>query len=138
MTEAGSLSCPHCSMPVAPPDATAYPPRPMRCPHCRLIIGAGRASRPSSSRAVAASAGVLANAARTAGATALPTSLIDRALQTVAMNVGGPVSRLRMLDYDAAHDADPELPSLASVLATHGDWKTARRAAESDAGTSPA
>jgi hypothetical protein len=117
------------------PGATSlpHPPAAMRCPHCRLIIGAGRARAEATddgdARSRGSAAGVLANAARRAGAEAVGVESITVALRKAATEVGCPVERLRMLDYQQAADRDPTLLDLSVVLATFTTWKAARAAA---------
>jgi hypothetical protein len=105
----------------------------MRCPHCRLIIGPGRARQNSAedgdARSRGSAAGVLANAARRAGAAAGGKDDVIVALRRTADTVGCTVERLRMLDYQHEAERHDDLPSLSSVLATFGTWKAARSAA---------
>lgn len=122
--------CPHCLLPMSGASALPHPPTAMRCPHCRLIIGAGRARAEASddgdARSRGSAAGVLANAARRAQSEPGGVEEIVAALRTSAAQVGCPVERLRMLDYQHHSGGDPELPSLATVLATFSTWKSAR------------
>jgi len=106
----------------------------MRCPHCRLVIGTGRARADGASgehgaRAHGSAAGVVANAARREHGEVLDQDRVANALRDVADNVGCPLDRLRMLDYQEEAQLDPELPPLAGVIATFGTWKKARREA---------
>jgi len=123
--------CPHCLLVIAKDVGERHPPQPVRCPHCRLGIAAGRA-RTDVDAATASSgsaAGVLANAARREDAEAADPKVVVQALTSVAADVGVPVARLRMLDYERVSAADPELPGLGSVLGCSGSWKKARQAA---------
>lgn len=125
--------CPHCLLRIGD-DADApkgFPPQPMRCPHCRLGIAAGRARTDVDESQVSSgsAAGVLANAARREDAEAADPEVVVAALAKVAAEVGVPVARLRMLDYERLSAEDPELPSLGSVLVGSGSWKKARQAA---------
>jgi hypothetical protein len=108
----------------------------MRCPHCRLVIGAGRARAESDgehgARAHGSAAGVVANAARRDDGEVLDRDVVLDALQEVAGDVGCPLDRLRMLDYQEAA-RDSTLPRLADVIATFGGWKQARREAVTNA-----
>ena len=114
----------------------------MRCPHCRLIIGAGRARTEASddgdARSRGSAAGVLANAARRAHAIPGGRAEIATALCATATALECAVERLRMLDYQDATQLDPALPDLSSVLATYGTWKAARMAAALDRAARPA
>lgn len=110
-----------------------YPPAAMRCPQCRLIIGAGRARAEASddgdARSRGSAAGVLANAARRAQSEPGSVEEIGAALRECASEFGCPVERLRMLDYQQHSDTDPAMPGLSAVLATFTTWKSARTAA---------
>lgn len=106
----------------------------MRCPHCRLVIGTGRARASGDDaehgpRAHGSAAGVLANAARREPGDPVAPQVVTVALRDVADAVGCPLDRLRMIDYEEETHAHPELPPLASVIATCGSWKQARREA---------
>lgn len=105
----------------------------MRCPNCRLIIGAGRARAEASddgdARSRGSAAGVLANAARRAQSAPGGVEEIVAGLRQSAEAVGCPVERLRMLDYQQQSERHPEMPDLSAVLATFNTWKSARAAA---------
>ena len=125
--------CPHCLLPIADGKVWPFPQQPMRCPHCRLIVGPGRArentAEDGDARSRGSAAGVLANAARRAGAAAGGKDEVIVALRRTADTVGCTVERLRMLDYQHEAERQGDLPSLSSVLATFGTWKSARSAA---------
>ncbi len=125
--------CPHCLLAIGGDAPLPYPPVAMRCPQCRLIIGAGRARGEigvdGDARSRGSAAGVLANAARRAHSEPRDRDEVMAGLATTAGRLGCAVERLRMLDYQDAADADPALPDLSSVLATFGTWKAARGAA---------
>ena len=128
--------CPHCMLSMGEAVSWPFPRAAMRCPNCRLIVGAGRARADGSGQADARSrgsaAGVLANAARrNEEVTSTPDEILV-ALRAVAGEIGCVVERLRMLDYQEHHDADTDLPDLSSVLATFGTWKVARATAAKD------
>jgi hypothetical protein len=130
--------CPHCLLPVADGERADFPPQAMRCPHCRLIIGAGRArgdaTEDGDARSRGSAAGVLANAARRAQSAPGGRDEIGAALRAIADEVGCSVERLRLLDYQhEAEGASPPLPELGVVLATFGTWKAARAAAAVEA-----
>jgi hypothetical protein len=98
-----------------------------------LIVGPGRArentAEDGDARSRGSAAGVLANAARRAGAAAGGKDEVIVALRRTADTVGCTVERLRMLDYQHEAERQGDLPSLSSVLATFGTWKSARSAA---------
>jgi len=105
----------------------------MRCPHCRLIIGAGRARAEArddgDARSRGSAAGVLANAARRAQSEPGGIEEIIAALRKSATEMGCAVERLRMLDYQQQSERDQAMPELSAVLATYSTWKAARAAA---------
>jgi len=124
-----TLYCPHCFMLVAD-DAGPWPPVAQRCPHCRLVIGAcrARAERPDPGHGTQGSAaGVLSNQARREHAIAGDPLEIAEAVRLVAARTGCRVERLRMLDYQEHAGVLSDLPRLATILATYGSWKQARR-----------
>lgn len=128
--------CPHCLLPMPGATSLPHPPAAMRCPHCRLIIGAGRARAEASddgdARSRGSAAGVLANAARRAQSDPVGVPEIITALHKSATEIGCPVERLRMLDYQQQSERHAEMPDLSSVLATFSTWKSARAAAAAD------
>lgn len=74
-----------------------------------------------------AAAGVLKNAARRADEHATTPQAVADALRFAADKLGTSILRLRMLDYEYLTRAHPQLPSVGTILATHGSWKGARR-----------
>lgn len=128
--------CPHCLLPIPGASSLPHPPAAIRCPHCRLIIGPGRARAEAcddgDARSRGSAAGVLANAARRAQSAPGGIDEIVAALRASAAHVGCSVERLRMLDYQQESERDPAMPDLSSVLATFSTWKSARAAAASD------
>ena len=122
------MFCPHCD--AALPAAWSRP-RAGRCPTCRLVVGAGRATdRQGDGNTLSGAgtaAGILGAAARRESAAAGEQPVVAEALREAARTVGKEVARLRMLDYQHAADADPALPGLGVVLATFQTWKLARR-----------
>jgi hypothetical protein len=115
---------------------THWPHQPLRCPHCRLLVGAGRA-RPTPSAepgARGSAAGVFAHEAkRAAGAPEASKGEVRQAIRQVAEDEGQRPERLLMVDYQQRASDDEQLPALADVFAAYGSWKRARRAAaESD------
>ena len=130
--------CPHCFLQVASEVPAAWPPQPTRCPHCRLLIGAGRArdSAEATPGARGTAAGVFAQQAREAddgGEHASP-DIVREAIRAVAATTGARPERLLMVDYQQLAAKDPTLPGLNDVFAAFGSWKRARReAAQRDA-----
>ena len=124
--------CPHCQLlveRVAPPP---WPPRPVRCPHCHLMIGAGRGhsapSREPGTKGTAA--GVFSRQAKRD--LTEPESTPEEVLAGIreaARQVGERPERLLMVDYQQIAAADPSLPPLRDVFAAYGSWKGARRQA---------
>jgi hypothetical protein len=104
-----------------------------RCPTCRLVVGAGRATDTRGDgitlSGAGTAAGFLAAAARREEAEEADPTWVAGALADVAELLGVEVGRLRMLDYQEATGRDPELPELGVVLATFKTWKAARRQA---------
>ena len=123
--------CPHCFLLVESETHGPWPPQPTRCPHCKLMIGPGRA-RPTSDAAPGArgtAAGVFAQAAREGRDEADDVSpdRIREAIRTVAEITGSRPERLLMVDYQQRAAKDTSLPSLREVFAAFGSWKRARR-----------
>jgi hypothetical protein len=129
--QATEAYCPHCFLLVETEVKGAWPPKPQRCPHCKLMIGPGRA-RPTSEAAPGArgtAAGVFAQQARDAdtdGRTVSP-DRVRRAIRSVAEKLGSRPERLLMVDYQQRAAKDRNLPSLTEVFAAFGSWKRARR-----------
>jgi hypothetical protein len=111
--------------------APGYPFQPMRCPSCRLAVAPGRAKlggdTPPQAMGSGAAAGVLKNAARRADDSATTPQEVADALMFAASKLATSVLRLRMLDYEYLTRAHTKLPTVGTVLATHGSWKRARR-----------
>jgi hypothetical protein len=118
---------------VAESAGTPWPPAPTRCPHCRLMIGAGRAKAAGDGApgARGAAAGVLAREAhRQADPDDHASAEAVRAgIRAVARELGAAPERLPMVDYQQRAVGDPDLPDLTDVFATFGSWKKARREA---------
>lgn len=110
-----------------------WPERPARCPHCHLLIGAGRglaeASRDPGAKGTAA--GVFSRRAKRAGggANAATPAVVIESLRTVARARDERLDRLLMVDYQQMSAADPSLPPLSDVFEAFGSWKAARREA---------
>jgi hypothetical protein len=113
-----------------------WPKEPLRCPHCRLLVGIGRA-RPTPSAepgARGSAAGVFAHEAKRAGGNGEGSQDdVRRAIRKVAEDVGQRPERLLMVDYQQRASDDEELPSLSEVFSAYGSWKRARRAAAESA-----
>lgn len=129
--------CPHCGLAVEKPDGyERWPQHPMRCPHCRLLIGAGR-TRPEphgDPGTRGAAAGVLSREARRdeqAGGNpdVVSEQAVLEAIREIAHELGTRPERLLMVDYQQASDNDPRLPPLRAVFAHFKSWKRARRVA---------
>ena len=123
--------CPHCFLLVESDVEGKWPPAPTRCPHCKLMIGPGRA-RPTADAAPGArgtAAGVFAQQARDGkanGDSASP-DRVRQAIRAVAERLGSRPERLLMVDYQQRAAQDGNLPSLTEVFAAFGSWKRARR-----------
>jgi hypothetical protein len=128
MTEA---YCPHCFLLVATDVAGEWPLQPERCPHCKLMIGPGRARATSDAQpgARGTAAGVFAQQARESRADGDDVSpdRVREAIRKVAENTGSRPERLLMVDYQQRAAKDEDLPSLSEVFAAFGSWKRARR-----------
>ena len=114
-----------------------WPQEPRRCPHCRLLVGMGRA-RPTPSAepgARGSAAGVFAHEARrSSGDGRVSKQAVCKAIREVAKAVGARPERLLMVDYQQQVSHDDDLPGLDEVFAAYGSWKRARRAAATGAG----
>jgi hypothetical protein len=115
----------------------AWPPEPLRCPHCRLLVGMGRA-RPTPSAepgARGSAAGVFAHEARrSGGGRRVSKEAVCKAIRDVAAAIGARPERLLMVDYQQQVSRDEDLPGLDEVFAAYGSWKRARRAAATGSG----
>jgi hypothetical protein len=108
----------------------------MRCPHCRLLVGAGRAHPTSAADpgARGSAAGVFAHEARRAETVDdVSEEVVCKAIRRVAEESGARPERLLMVDYQQRAAGDASLPGLSSVFAAFGSWKGARRAAAASA-----
>ena len=102
------------------------------CPHCRLLVGTGRArSTPSDEPGARGSAaGVFAHQAKRSASRGDATEdQICEAICRVAEDTGARPERLLMVDYQQEAAADDSLPTLTDVFACFGSWKRARREA---------
>ena len=130
-TSQSEAYCPHCFLLVEADARGAWPPRPTRCPHCKLMIGPGRAraSADAAPGARGTAAGVFAQQAREGredGTDVSPDRVRD-AIRRVAERTGARPERLLMVDYQQTAAKDTSLPSLREVFAAFGSWKRARR-----------
>src|SRR3954468_5564603 len=129
--EATEAYCPHCFLLVEAEVRGEWPPRPTRCPHCKLMIGPGRArSTPDAQPgARGTAAGVFAQQARDAREEGIEVSpdRVRKAIRGVAEKTGSRPERLLMVDYQQRAAKDKSLPSLSEVFAAFGSWKRARR-----------
>jgi hypothetical protein len=123
--------CPHCFLLVDSDVVGAWPQRPTRCPHCKLMIGPGRGrSTPDAQPgARGTAAGVFAQQAREGRADDEDVSpdRVREAIRKVAENTGSRPERLLMVDYQQRAAKDQDLPTLSEVFAAFGSWKRARR-----------
>lgn len=122
--------CPHCAMDLATDVELPYPEvEAVRCRHCRLVVGPGRArSSPEGvSGGRGAAAGRYASEARRAAKGGEPSDpeVVLTALRQVAEQVGRRPHEVRMLEYRERSEQDEQLPRLADVIATFGSWKAA-------------
>jgi hypothetical protein len=130
---AADAYCPHCHLLIERKVGEGdWPEEPLRCQHCRLLVGAGRA-RPTPSAepgARGSAAGVFAHEAkRAAGNGDASKDEVCKAIRDVAEEVGSRPERLLMVDYQQRATDDDKLPTLTDVFAAYGSWKRARRAA---------
>jgi hypothetical protein len=128
----GEAFCPHCFLPLESGGPDPWPPSPTRCPHCRLIVGPGRAKSSPAGKpgARGSAAGIFAHRARDREepGRASPAAVRD-AIRAVARQVGSRPERLLMVDYQQHARDDDNLPALSEVFAAFGSWKRARREA---------
>jgi hypothetical protein len=130
--QASDAYCPHCHLLIERRVGRDWPPRPMRCSHCRLLVGVGRA-RPTA----AAEPGARGSAARvfsheakrSGGHQDASSDEVISAIRQVAEQLGARPERLLMVDYQQCASEDDSLPALGEVFAAYGSWKRARRAA---------
>ena len=124
--------CPHCHLLIEKRVGEAWPKQPTRGPHCRLLVGAGRA-RPEPSAepgARGSAAGVFAHEAKRAiSEQSVSDDVICRAIREVAVTTGARPERLLLVDYQQLAADDDALPGLDQIFAAYGSWKRARRAA---------
>ena len=129
----GHAHCPHCHAVLVERIARPFPVRAMACPRCRLIVAEGRAlfDVERALTTAVSGAGVLVNAARREQAAPVEPNAVTDALRKVADELGVAVAKLRMTDYERVSADLAGLPTLAQILATYEQWKSARAAADS-------
>jgi hypothetical protein len=123
--------CPHCFLLVEENVTGEWPDVPSRCPHCRLMIGVGRA-RPTAEAnpgARGTAAGVFAHQAKRRDESDVTPDEVREAIRTVAEQLGSRPERLLMVDYQQRASVDDDLPELSDVFAAFGSWKQARKEA---------
>ena len=123
--------CPHCFLLVESDVPSPWPPQPSRCPHCKLMIGPGRARATADAQpgARGTAAGVFAQQAREHrdDDTDVSPDRVRDAIRVVAEKTGSRPERLLMVDYQQRAAKDSDLPTLSEVFAAFGSWKRARR-----------
>jgi hypothetical protein len=122
--------CPHCALDLAADVELPYPQQTaVRCRHCRLVVGPGRAkaSPEGAAGGRGAAAGRYASEARRAakGGEAGDPDAVLAAVRIVAEAVGRRPHEVRMLEYRELAEQRGDLPPLADVIATFGSWKSA-------------
>jgi hypothetical protein len=124
-----TIYCPHCSRPFAEADSEPAPIKPVRCPHCRLLVGAGR-GRPSPDRGQpGAAAGLIANEARRAGGDepdGVDRARASAAIVYVASRLGVAPDRLTLTVYREQLPKERALPSVTEIVRAFGSWKQAQ------------
>ncbi len=132
-SDASEAYCPHCFLLVEAEAHGPWPPLPSRCPHCKLMIGSGRARATAEAApgARGTAAGVFAQQAREGrddeNAADVSPDRVRAAIRSVAERTGARPERLLMVDYQQRAAKDSSLPSLREVFAAFGSWKRARR-----------
>ena len=123
--------CPHCFLLIESDVEQDWPPEPLRCPHCRLLVGEGRAKATADANpgARGTAAGVFAHRARRDEKDPASAEDVCKAIRRVASELGSRPERLLMVDYQQHASGDPSLPELSDVFAAYGSWKRARREA---------
>jgi hypothetical protein len=124
-----TIYCPHCSRPLAEAGNAPAPATPVRCPHCRLLVGAGRGRRTPDRGQPGAAAGLIANEARRASSGR--DSDVDRAraaaaLVYVASRLGVSPDRLTLTVYREQLDRETALPNVSQIVQAFGSWKGAQ------------
>ena len=124
--------CPHCFLMVEQEVVGEWPPSPIRCPHCRLLIGPGRGRETAEANpgARGSAAGVFAHQAkRDDSDNDVTQDEVREAIRKVAEQLGSRPERLLMVDYQQYASTADDLPTLSEVFSAFGSWKRARREA---------
>jgi hypothetical protein len=124
-----TIYCPHCSRPFTEASAGPAPAEPSRCPHCRLLVGAGRGRRTPDRGQPGAAAGLIANEARRAAGDSHDD--VDRAraaaaLVYVSSRLGVSPDRLTLTVYREQLANESSLPSVSQIVQAFGSWKGAQ------------
>jgi hypothetical protein len=122
-----TVYCPHCSRPFSEVEKGPAPAEATRCPHCKLLVGAGR-GRPSPDRGQpGAAAGLIANEARrTGGDGEVDRARASAAIVYVASRLGVSPDRLTLTVYREQFEREDSLPSVADIVRAFGSWKVAQ------------
>jgi hypothetical protein len=122
------IYCPHCSRPFAEAAEGPAPAQPTRCPHCRLLVGAGRGRRTPDRGQPGAAAGLIANEARRAkgGDSEVDRARASAAIVYVASRLGVSPDRLTLTVYREQLPSEKSLPSVSQVVQAFGSWKRAQ------------
>jgi hypothetical protein len=122
------LYCPHCSRPFAEAEAGPAPRHPTRCPHCKLLVGAGRGRRTPDRGQPGAAAGLIANEARRAESdgTEVDRARASAALVYVASQLGVSPDRLTLTVYREQLPGEQSLPTVRQIVQAFGSWKRAQ------------
>ena len=123
-----SLYCPHCSRPFAEAGPDQAPEHPTRCPHCKLLVGAGRGRRSPDRGQPGAAAGLIANEARRADGEAdeVDRARASAAIVYVASRLGVSPDRLTLTVYREQLPAEQSLPTVRQIVQAFGSWKRAQ------------
>jgi hypothetical protein len=124
------LYCPHCSRPFGEAGDEPGPASPTRCPHCRLLIAAGRGRLTPDRGQTGAAAGLIANDARRADDqdddTAVDRARASAALVYMASRLGVSPDRLTLTVYGEQLSGEQSLPSVRQIIQAFGSWKLAQ------------
>ena len=133
MPSTSSCFCPHCGSTLA----DWVPERAAVCPHCRLVIGAGRAllrGIEDQRSGVGTAAAAMTMRGQLGEGVARDKDAVIASLRQAAREIGVAVGELRMVHYHArAQLPSAGLIATEDVVATFGGWKGARDAASSAA-----
>lgn len=124
-----TIYCPHCSRPFTEAADGPAPAQATRCPHCRLLVGAGRGRRTPDRGQPGAAAGLIANEARRAAAEQHDD--VDRARAAAAVvyassRLGVSPDRLTLTVYREQLPSESSLPTVSQIVQAFGSWKGAQ------------